>query len=138
MFALCTFLHVADPPRVISHPQELKDVVPSKSVMFATEATGTEPLRYEWEWKPVMGGGKWQSCYVERFPGADSSTLTIPSVQKFNEGHYRCVVSNCVGSQTTSPAKLRVGKSRQYYSYTYLNKKKQYTMFTFLYISTRS
>ena len=111
MFALCTFLHVADPPRVISHLRELKDVVAGKSVMFTVEATGTEPLSYQWEWKPVMDGGKWQSCDVERFPGADSSILTIPSVQKSNGGHYRCVVSNCAGSQTSNPAELSVGKT---------------------------
>ena len=89
----------------------MKDVVPGKPVMFTAEATGTEPLNYQWEWKPAMGDDEWHPCNVEKFPGTDSSTLTIPSVQKSNEGSYRCVISNCAGSQTSNPAKLTVGKN---------------------------
>ena len=98
-------------PRVTSHPQELKDAVPGKPAMFSVEATGTEPLNYQWEWKPVTGDSEWESCDGVRFAGADSSTLTIPSVQKSNEGRYRCVVSNCAGDQTSNPANLSVGKN---------------------------
>ena len=47
---------------------------------------------------------------MERIPGASSSTLTIPSVQKSNEGSYHCTVSNCAGNQTSKPAKLNTGK----------------------------
>ena len=78
--------------------------------MFTAEATETEPLNYQWEWKPATHDSKWQQCDVERFPGADSSTLTIPSVQKPNEGSYRCVVSNCAATQTSNSAELIVGK----------------------------
>ena len=78
--------------------------------MFIVEATGTEPLNYQWEWKSTIHDGKWQPCDVERFPGADSSTIVISSVQKSNEGSYRCVVSNCAGSQTSNPAELSVGE----------------------------
>ena len=106
------FLLAAEPPTVTSHPRELMDAVPGKPVTFTVEATGTEPLSYqwEWEWKAAVGDGKWQLCNPERFPGADSSTLTIPSVQKSNEGSYRCVVSNCAGSLNSNPAKLGLGK----------------------------
>ena len=72
--------------------------------MFSIEASGNEPLSYKWEWKP----GKceeWQPCDAQ---GSNSTTLTIPSVQKFNEGSYRCVISNCAGNETSKPAKLRV------------------------------
>ena len=104
-------VHVADPPRVTSHPCESKGVVPGNAVIFTAEATGTEPLNYHWEWKPAMGDGNWQLCDAERFPAADSSTLIIASVQKWNEGSYHCVVSNCAGSQTSKPAQLSVGKN---------------------------
>ena len=106
MFCFC----VAEAPRINSHPQDLKDAVPGKHVMFIVEATGTEPLDYQWEWMPAMDDGEWQLCDVERLPGADSSTLTIPSVQKSNEGSYRCVVSNYVGNQSSYPARLSVGE----------------------------
>ena len=102
---------VAEPPRITSHPEDLKDAVPGKPVMFTAEATGTEPLSYQWEWKPAMDDGKWQPCDAEKFPGVDSSTLTIPDVEKSNEGSYRCVVSNNAGSQTSNPVKLNVGKN---------------------------
>ena len=43
----------------------------------------------------------WQSCN-----GPDTATLTVQNVQESNEGSYRCVISNCAGSQTSKPAKL--------------------------------
>ena len=102
---------VAEPPRVTAHPRELKDAVPGKPVTFTTEATGTEPLSYQWEWKPAIYNAKWQSCDAERLPGPDSSSLTIPRVQKSNEGNYRCIISNYAGTLISKPAQLSVGKN---------------------------
>ena len=107
--------YVAKPPRINSHPQDLKDAVPGEPVMFTTEATGTKPLNYQWEWKPATDDNKWHLCDVERFTGAGSSSLTIPRVQKSIEGSYHCIVSNYAGSQTSNPAKLYVGKDLYYY-----------------------
>ena len=104
------FLHAAKPPRITAHPQELKNAVPGKPVTFTIEATGTEPLSYQWEHKTGGGNGGWQSCDIGRFPGAKSSTLTIPNVQKSNEGSYRCTVSNCTDSETSKCATLTVGE----------------------------
>ena len=115
-FLLC--FCVAEVPRVNSHPQDLKDAAPGKPVMFTIEAIGTQPLYYQWEWMPAMDDGKWQLCDVERFPGADSSTLIILSVEISNEGSYRCVVSNCAGSQTSNSAELSVGKNLTVFSYS--------------------
>ena len=108
------FLHVVEPPIITIHPQDLKNVVPSKPVMFSAQATGTQPLSYQWEWNDY---GKWQPCDMERFSGADSTTLTIPSVHESNEGSYRCVVSNCAGSQTSNPAELSFGKNPMFKVY---------------------
>ena len=98
-------------PRIITHPQDLKDAISSKPIMFTAEGTGTEPLNYQWQWKSATDDGEWQPCDGERFPGADSSTLTIPSVQKSNEGSYRCVISNYAGKKTSKTAELSVGKN---------------------------
>ena len=108
----CFFPLVAEPLRITSHPLELKDAIPGTPVMFTVEATGTEPLNYQWEWEPAIDddGIEWQPCDVVKFPGADSSTLTIPSVQKSNEGSYCCVVSNYAATLISNPAKLGVGK----------------------------
>ena len=105
------FQHTADPPRVITHPQGVKDAVPGQPVTFTVHATGTEPLNYKWQWKPAGEEGgieEWPLCDME---SSDGTTLTIPSVQKLNEGSYQCVISNCAGSQTSTAAKLCVGKN---------------------------
>ena len=103
----CFGSHAADPPRITTHPREMKDTVPGNIVEFTIQATGTEPLNYQWERK--IGDGS----DVERIPGANSSTLTIPSVQKSNEGSYHCTVSNCAGSETSKYATLSLGELYQ-------------------------
>ena len=100
--------YVADPPSITTHPQDLKDAIRGKFAKFAIQATGTEPLSYHWQWKPAEeeGGSKeWQPCRAE---WCDGATLTIPSVQKSNEGSYRCVISNCASNETSEQAKLTV------------------------------
>ena len=95
-------------PTITSHPQEMKDAVAGKPVTFTIQATGTYPLSYRWQWKPAGEEGlsdEWQPC------DAESTLITIPSVHESNEGSYRCVVSNCAGTQTSEPAKLSIGKS---------------------------
>ena len=104
------FVHVADPPRINTHPRNLKNAVRGKPAKFIVQVTGTEPLRYQWlHWRPAEeeenGSEEWQPCCAE---WSDGATLTIPSVQKSNEGHYCCVISNCAGSQASQPAKLEV------------------------------
>ena len=92
--------HAADTPRITTHPCEIKDAVPGNQVAFSIQATGTEPLNYQWEHKTGDGSE------VERIPGANSSTLTIPKVKKSDEGSYQCIVSNCAGSETSEYATL--------------------------------
>ena len=98
-------LHVAVHPRVITHPKDLVNTVPGQQVLFIVKTTGTKPLNYQWHYNPDTEGGseEWQPC-----SGSNTATLTICSVQKSNQGSYRCVISNCAGSQTSKPAKLEV------------------------------
>ena len=100
--------HAADFPRITTHPEGI-NAVSDKPVTFTIQATGTQPLNYQWEHK-IEGSGEWQLCDVESFPGANSATLTIPSVQESDEGSYHCTVSNCAGSATSECAILTVGK----------------------------
>ena len=105
-------IQVAEPPRITTHPQELKDAVQGKSVTFTVQAIGTEPLNYHWQWNPAAEdrSEEWQPCRAE---WCDGATLTIPSVQQFNEGSYRCVISNCAGTLISKAAQLKVGKDRE-------------------------
>ena len=100
------FTHAAETPRITFHPQELNDAVQGKYVMFTIQATGTKPLSYFWQWKPV-GSEEWQPCPAE---WCNDDTLIVPSVQKFNEGSYCCIVSNCAGSETSNAGFIVVGK----------------------------
>ena len=105
------FVHAADRPRITTHPQELKDVVQGKPAKFTIQASGTEALNYDWQWKPAEEGGEneeWQQCDAKWCKGA---TLIISKVEKSNEGSYRCIVSNFAGNQTSIPANVTVGKS---------------------------
>jgi len=111
---LSVYTYTADPPRFTTHPQGLKDIIPGQPVSFTIQAEGTEPLNYQWQHKPRGGSEGWQVCDMERFPGADSSTLTIPSVQKSNEGSYHCTVSNCAKSETSDSASLTLGQLKHY------------------------
>ena len=105
-----SFPTLAEPPKITAQPQELKETVPGKPVTFTVKATGTEPLNYQWQQNVGGEREEWQSCDVEGLPGANSSTLTIPRVQKSNEGSYRCVISNIVDSQISEPVHLSIGK----------------------------
>ena len=108
---------VVDLPIITTHPQELKDVVDGKPAKFSIQATGSEPLNYKWQWMPIWKdyeSEEWEPCDAKLSTGA---TLTIPKVEKSNEGNYSCVVSNFAGSQTSNPAKLTVGKNATFTTY---------------------
>ena len=70
---------------------------------FTDKATGTEPLSYQWKWKPVVEGvssGEWQNLSSGGpVQGVDTATLTYSSIEACNEGLYRCVVTNIVGEE---------------------------------------
>ena len=102
---LCNY--VADPPGVTTQPQDLKNAVPGNAAIFTVEATGTDPLRYQWEWKQAGERNEWKPVEFSR---SNQFTLTIPSVQKSNEGSYRCVIMNYAGTLTSNSAKLSIGK----------------------------
>ena len=100
--------------------------------MFTAEATGTS-LSYQWEWKPKKKwgrSGKWQSCDME---SSDGATLTICKVEKSHTGSYRCVISNHIGSQTSNPANLSVGKHCKIIFTARVNSD-LYTVFTFFHV----
>ena len=107
------FYSLAEPPKITAHPEELKETVPGKS-SFTVQATGTEPLRYQWQWKPVVegvGSGEWQNLTSsESVQGAETATLTYPSIESCSEGLYRCVVTNVVGEEISEYTDYIIGE----------------------------
>ena len=104
-------------PKVTEQPKSQRNVRPGTAVSFTIQATGME-LSYQWQCKPAEKEGRseeeWQPCDAE---WSDGGTLTIPKVQKSNEGSYRCIITNCDGSQTSKAASLSVGKNSKFNIY---------------------
>ena len=110
----CIFYSVAVPPKITTHPKELMGI-PGKTASFTVQATGTEPLKYQWQWKPdgeKKGSEEWQniSCDGSTFQQVEAGGLKLTDLQACNAGHYRCVVSNSAGSETSQCVNLVIGK----------------------------
>jgi uncharacterized delta-60 repeat protein len=82
-------------PAIIQHPVRLT-VFAGQDATFRVAATGTSPRNYQWQ----KNGSA--------LPGATNATLTLLRVQTNQAGLYSVVVSNVVGSVTSSNAVLTV------------------------------
>ena len=84
------------------------DVLPGKATTFSVQASGTQPLSYQWQQKQFGRVGEkygWQNL------SGGSGTFQVREVQACNAGYYRCVVSNPAGSDTSQCASLTVGEN---------------------------
>ena len=90
-----------------SQPKSQKNISPGKAVAFSVQATGTEPLGYQWQWKPF--GKKDENNGWQNLSG-EGSTFQVEEVQASNAGYYQCVVSNSAENKTSQCALLTVGK----------------------------
>jgi alpha-tubulin suppressor-like RCC1 family protein len=88
-------LFVAAPVTITTQPAGWT-VNPNASVTFSVVATGTAPLTYQWR----KG--------VAAIAGGTSDSYTIDSVQASDAGNYNVVITNIVGSVTSSNAPLSV------------------------------
>ena len=103
----CSIPLAVKPPKITSQPTSQKDIIPGKAVAFSVQATGTEPLGYQWQWKQF--GKKSEKDGWQNLSGG-SGTFQVRSVKASHAGYYRCVVSNSAGSETSQHATLIVGK----------------------------
>jgi len=89
------------PPTIVEHPTSLS-LLAGETAVFTVEATGTEPLSYQWQknGSNLSNGGN--------ISGATTDTLTITNVQSSDAANYRCVVTNGQGSATSDAATLAV------------------------------
>ena len=74
------------PATITTHPQETF-VFNDESVTLSCEATGSDPIRYQWR---RMNG----EISNDRAEGVNTPNLTISSVQREDEDEYYCVASN--------------------------------------------
>jgi len=84
------------PPRIVVQPAN-QVVALYQSVTLSVAATGSDPLRYQWQFD---GSG---------LLGATNSTLVLPTVQAENVGTYTVTVYNRAGAVVSSNAVLSIG-----------------------------
>jgi D-alanyl-D-alanine carboxypeptidase len=91
-------LTVGTPPSITAQPANVNVSQPGGSATFSVTASGSTPLGYQWYFEGAA------------IAGATASTYTDPSVQTADIGNYSCVVSNFLGTATSSDASLTLGK----------------------------
>jgi uncharacterized delta-60 repeat protein len=85
------------PPSIISQPLS-QFVLSGSTVTFSVEATGTQPLAYQWQFNG------------RSIEGENRPELQLTNVQIENAGLYSLLVSNYLSSVTSSNALLRVDR----------------------------
>jgi hypothetical protein len=89
------------PPTITRQPAS-RSVDAGTTARFKVKAAGTPPLYYQWQFNGVglTNGGS--------ASGATNASLTLTNVQPAQAGNYTVMVSNAVGSVTSSNALLTV------------------------------
>lgn len=88
-------LTVSGPPAIITQPQA-QYVAAGGTAILSVVAGGAATLQYQWRF------------HGEDLPGRTAATLALANVQLTNAGRYSVVVSNSLGTVTSSDAFLRV------------------------------
>ena len=100
-------LTVTNGPPVITVQPTNQLLETGQNAFLVSAAVGSPPLGYQWQvqqtnltWTNVVNGGS--------VSGATNNTLTISNAQTNNGGNYQVIVTNYVGSVTSSVAVLTV------------------------------
>ncbi|HLX95184.1 MAG TPA: immunoglobulin domain-containing protein, partial [Verrucomicrobiae bacterium] len=100
-------LTVTNGPPVITVQPTNQLVETGQNAFLVSAANGSPPLGYQWQvqetnltWTNVLNGGN--------ISGATSSTLDFFGAQTNNSGNYQVIVTNYVGSVTSSVAVLTI------------------------------
>jgi hypothetical protein len=88
-------LTVWTPPSIVAQPQSRTNVA-GTAATFSVTHSGTPPFSYQWQFNG------------SDIAGATGSVLALSNVQPVNEGTYRVVVTNDIGSTTSAVALLTV------------------------------
>lgn len=95
VFSSPAALSVLGKPSILVQPKA-QTVVAGTPASFSVTAVGALPLTYQWQF------------FGTNLPVASASTLAIPNAQLPNSGIYQVIVTNYLGSITSSPARLQV------------------------------
>src|SRR5205809_7026437 len=82
-------------PTITTQPTN-QTVLMDEDAVLESAASGASPLRYQWYFNGTA------------LTGGTNAVLTLPSVQKTNEGSYFVTVSNAFNSATSTQAVLTV------------------------------
>lgn len=82
-------------PVFLAEPQS-QTVVAGANVVLSVNVTGESPIAYQWQFDGA------------NIAGATSSALTVLAAQATNAGNYTVVVSNSLGTMTSTATGLRV------------------------------
>ena len=85
-----------EPPRILAEPAD-QSTFEGGSAVFVVEATGTEPLSYQWYFEPVGP-----------LVGQTNAVLTLRDVRAAQAGQYRVIVTNPFGMVQSRAAWLQV------------------------------
>jgi hypothetical protein len=89
-------------PPAISSPPQNQSVTAGQTASYSVTATGTAPLSYQWQ-RENSGSTTWTNV------GTNASTYTTSATSTGDNGaSFRVLVSNSVGSATSSAATLTV------------------------------
>lgn len=97
----------SSPPIIVTQPTNVT-ISPGAVAIFAVNAIGNQPLSYQWQTNGVDikdGGTVTGSGKVS---GSSSSSLTIVNATEGNNATYTVIVSNSLGSLTSTNALLTV------------------------------
>ena len=96
------FFPVTDIPGITAHPQN-ETRKEGDSATFICNAKGNPVPKISWN-----KGGSPLSINFRVSLSADNKHLTITNVNRVDSGAYRCVATNSLGNDTSSPAYLGV------------------------------
>jgi hypothetical protein len=88
------------PPSIDTHPENVI-VVEGEAFSLSTEASGSEPLSYQWQFLPTDGAEFEDITDGGAISGATTNSFSNTSAQLTDEGSYQCVVTNAVDTVTT-------------------------------------
>ena len=94
-------------PTILVQPASVT-VMASSNATFHLFAIGSEPMSYQWllNGTPIPGSGR---------GGVSTAQYSLNDVQSWNAGNYQVIVSNSVGSVTSSIASLAVAPVAPYF-----------------------